>query len=159
MKARIEQMPLRHLVGVSREMSLLQNKTQELWQSFMPRRNEVAGRISNEYISMQVYDTNGDTPFNPATVFQKWAVVEVGEGTEPPADMQGFTLDAGLYAVFDYEGPASGAPQVFGYIFGEWLPNSAFEIDSRPQFEVLPEGYNTADPKAQEEIWIPIREK
>lgn len=137
----------------------MENKTQALWQSFMPRRHEVQGRITDDYISMQVYDKNGDAAFTPTTVFRKWAVVEVDEGGEVPEGMQTFTLETGLYAVFDYVGPASGAPRVFGYIFQDWLPNSAYAMDDRPQFEILPEGYNPIDPQAREEVWIPIRAK
>lgn len=150
-------MPVRHLIGISLEMSLLDNKTQQLWQAFMPRRHEVQGRLTTDYISMQVYDSAGEAAFSPATLFHKWAVVEVANFGHVPDGMQTFTLDAGLYAVFDYEGPASGAPRAFGYIFQEWLPKSGYKMDHRPQFEILPEGYNPADPGAREEIWIPLR--
>jgi AraC family transcriptional regulator len=46
-----------------------------------------------------------------------------------------------------------------GYIFGEWLPNSSYELDTREHFEILSEGYRPDDRDAEEEIWIPIRKK
>ncbi len=45
------------------------------------------------------------------------------------------------------------------YIFGSWLPESEYELDSREHFEVLPETYQPMNPKAREEVWIPIKAK
>ncbi|MFT5513068.1 MAG: AraC family transcriptional regulator, partial [Bacteroidia bacterium] len=50
-------------------------------------------------------------------------------------------------------------PKTFGYIFGEWIPNSIYDIDSRPHFEILGDKYKNDHPNSEEEIWIPIKEK
>ncbi len=155
MEYRIVDAKHRRLIGMRLEMSLVENKTAALWGSFMPRRKEVNNRVSDTYISMQVYKS-GSNPFDPTTVFEKWAVVEVTDFETVPAGMETFELIAGQYAVFDYEGPARGAPQVFQYIYGEWLPASGYTSANRPQFEILPEGYDPNDPRAREEIWIPV---
>jgi predicted transcriptional regulator YdeE len=42
------------------------------------------------------------------------------------------------------------------YIYTEWLPASNYELDNRPQFEILGVKYKTNDPNSEEEIWIPI---
>lgn len=149
----------RLLVGLSTTMSLANNKTAELWRSFMPRRQEVAGRVSGDYISMQVYDISDQSMFRPDTEFVKWATVEVDSHNSIPEGMAAYTLEGGLYALFNHKGPASSAPQIMGYIFGEWLPRSAFELDHREHFEILPEGYNPLDPEAEEEILIPIKKE
>jgi AraC family transcriptional regulator len=72
--------------------------------------------------------------------------------------MEAFTLEGGLYAVFDYVG-SSNDPSIFQYIFMTWVPNSEYDLDQRPHFEVLGENYKNNDLTSQEEIWIPIRKK
>jgi AraC family transcriptional regulator len=60
MQPRIETMHARKLVGIRQEMSLAENRTAQLWRSFMPRRHEVKNRITNEYISiMESYSLPG----------------------------------------------------------------------------------------------------
>ena len=75
-----------------------------------------------------------------------------------PDEMESFTLSEGLYAVFDYKGSSSDN-SIFQYIFMTWLPNSAYQVDNRPHFEVLGEKYKNNDPNSEEEIWIPIKGK
>lgn len=147
------------LIGLSTTMSLSNNKTAHLWRSFMPRRHEVPGRISSDYISMQVYEEMDQHMFNPSTEFVKWAAVEVGAGIEAPGGMEEYTLKGGMYAVFNHKGPASNAPAMMGYIFGKWLPASEFELDQREHFEILPEGYDPMDPEAEEQIVIPVKKR
>ena len=147
------------LVGIHTTMSLVDNATAHLWQTFMPRRHEVKHRVSTDYISMQVYTEMEPGMFSPTTTFEKWAVVEVAALEDIPQGMAGYTLEGGMYAVFDHKGPASHAPKVMRYIFGEWLPASEFELDHREHFEVLPEGYDPMDSNAEEEIWVPVRKQ
>lgn len=154
---RIEFSAEKRLIGHRLEMSLLENKTAQLWGRFMPRRNEIAGKVGSDFISMQVYNPANGSPFAPDTLFEKWAAVEVEESTVVPDGMELYHFNGGKYAVFDYQGPASGAPDLFRFIFFEWLPNSDFEIDDREHFEVLGESYSPADLAAQEEIWIPVK--
>ena len=75
-----------------------------------------------------------------------------------PNEMETYSLAGGLYAVFNYKGLSSD-PQIFQYIYGTWIPNSEYELDQRPHFEVLGENYKNNDPNSEEEIWIPIKLK
>ena len=72
--------------------------------------------------------------------------------------MQTLILEEGTYAVFDYKGSGNDN-RIFEYIFGTWLPQSEYELDKRPHFEVLGEKYKNNDPDSEEEIWIPIKLK
>ncbi|MEP7234441.1 MAG: GyrI-like domain-containing protein, partial [Ignavibacteriota bacterium] len=45
----------------------------------------------------------------------------------------------------------------FQYILRTWVPNSNYELDDRPHFEILGEKYKKDDPSSEEEIWIPIK--
>ena len=139
------------------KMSLSINMTRELWQQFMPRRSEVKNRITADFISMQNYREGWN--FSPTTIFEKWATVEVSSFDEVPPKMETYLLEGGDYAVFVHQGPASEAAKTMQYIFGQWLPESKYDLDNREHFEILPEGYNPIDPQAREEIWVPIKIK
>ena len=158
MNPRIEILKEKMLTGIRLTMSLTNNKTGELWRSFMPRRREISNKISNDLISMQIYKPNYFAYFNPSNEFEKWASVEVSDYDNVPIDMETYTLTGGLYAVFDYKG-SSTDNSIFQYIFGTWLPNSNYLLDDRPHFEVLGDKYKNIDPDSEEEIWIPIRQK
>ena len=159
MFSKTESLNPKHLIGMHSEMSFAQDRTRELWQRFIPRQKEVVDRVDTNYISMQVFGNSNGRAIDPGQPFTKWATVEVSEGADIPEDMEAYLLSGGLYAVFIHKGPAAAFRKTFGYIFGTWLPASEYERDNREQFEVLPEGYSPVDPEAEEEIWIPVKEK
>jgi len=155
MQPQIVTLSEKKLIGKRIVMSLANNKTGELWRSFMPRRGEIRNNLTAELFSMQVYDQAVDL-HNPHQEFEKWAAIEVADFAIIPAGMEAFTLGGGLYAVFHYQGSSSDT-RVFQHIFGTWLPNSDYELDNRPHFEVLGDKYRNADPNSEEDIWIPVK--
>ncbi len=159
-KPRIEILPNKKLVGKSIKMSLANNKTVELWQSFMPKRKSINNTVGSNLYSMQIYnDSLNFKNFNPNTEFEKWAAIEVVGFDTIPNDMKTYTLKGGLYAVFIHKGPASDFQKTFQYIFSQWLPLSDYKLDNRAHFELLGEKYKNNDPNSEEEVWIPIRPK
>ena len=56
MEPRIENLSEKKLVGKQLTMSLANNKTSNLWRTFMPRRREINNSDTIEMISMQVYN-------------------------------------------------------------------------------------------------------
>ena len=158
MEPRVEIVNEKKLVGKRLTMSLSDNKTGELWRSFMPRRKEITNNLTNDFISMAIYKPTYFSDFKPSNKFEKWATVEVTDFEHVPNEMETFTLPAGLYAVFDYKG-SSTDNSIFQYILGVWLPGSIYLLDDRPHFEVLGDKYKNADPDSEEEIWIPILTK
>lgn len=159
MNPRIEILSEKKLIGKRMKMSLSNNKTPELWKSFMPRRNEIQNCIGSNLYSMQIYDPLYFKNFDSNTDFEKWATIEVTDFDKVPDEMETFTIISGLYAVFTYDGDISLAPQTFEYIFTTWLPDSDYILDNRPHFEILGEKYKNNDPTSEEEIWIPIQLK
>lgn len=145
----------RKLIGKRLKMSLADNKTSELWQSFMPVRNRITNHLSTDLISLSVYPTGYFSDFNPTNEFEKWAAVEVYDFKNIPEEMERFTIPAGLYAIFHNKGLNTDT-NIFQYIFRTWLPNSEYILDNRPHFEVLGEKYKNNDPDSEEEIWIPV---
>ena len=73
---RIEFLGEKRLIGFNGQMSLSNDITFELWQSFMKRRHEIKNKSNSGFYSMQVYDKALDfNNFTPNTEFEKWAAV------------------------------------------------------------------------------------
>lgn len=158
MNPRIELLPEKKLVGMRIEMSFSDNKTGELWRSFMQKRRDIKNRISEELYSLQVYGPSFDfKDFNLFAPFEKWAAAQVEDFNSIPDKMEPFIIKEGLYAVFIHKGPASDGPKTFRYIFETWLPASGYQVDNRPHFEVLGPKYKNEDPDSEEEVWIPVK--
>ncbi len=160
MDFRIEILSEKKLIGKRIQMSLANNRTFELWKSFMPRRKEIKKSIGTDLFSIQIYSPTYDfAKVNPDAVFEKWAALEVVDFNFIPDGMEAITLPGGLYVVFLHRGAASSGYKTFHYIFGSWLPNSEYLLDSRPHFEILGEKYKNEEADSEEEIWIPIRQR
>jgi AraC family transcriptional regulator len=148
----------RKLIGIRLAMSFADYKAGELWKSFMQSRKKITNSLSSDLISMTIYKPTHFLNFNPMNEFEKWATIEVSDFDNVPSGMETFTLAGGIYAVFDYKGLNTDS-SVFNYIYGEWIPNSDYDLDNRPHFEILGDKYKNADPESEEEIWIPIKRK
>jgi len=146
------------IIGIRQNFSLSNNKTFELWQRFMPRRNEIKNRVNSEFLSIQIYTEDFDfSSFNPDLEFEKWAAVEVTCNEFIPYGLEASLIHSGLYAVFLYKGLQSAFSETFRYIFEIWLPSSDYVIDNRAHFEIIGEKYKNNHPDSEEEIWIPIK--
>jgi len=117
------------------------------------RRKEISNRISNQLFSLQIYPEN----FTPDQNFRKFALVEVSDFDNIPNNFDTFELESGKYLVFSYKGKAENAPQIFSYLFQNFIPENQFEVDNRPHFEIFGDDYNPNDDSADEEIWIPVK--
>ena len=76
-----------------------------------------------------------------------------------PVGMETIEIFEGLYAVFHFKGDQSNAATFFNAIYTEWMPASNYELDDRPQFEILGAKYKINHPNSEEEIWIPVKLK
>jgi AraC family transcriptional regulator len=149
------------LAGMYITMTLAENRTPQLWQQFMPRHTEIVTAVTDELISMQVYDAAVAQAgyMTPQSVHQRWAAKEVTDFNAAPAGFETYVLPEGLYAVFTYCGTPQNAAPFFRKIFLEWLPSSEYVLDNRPHFEVLGPKYKHNDPESEEEVFIPVRLK
>ncbi len=149
--------PTTKFIGKNLSFTYADYRAFELWSSFMPRRREIANAIGIELYNIQINPDNFD--FQPNTPFVKWAAVAVSDFDVIPNGMAILEIPEGLYAVFHYKGNQSNAATFFNAIYTQWLPNSDYELDHRPQFEILGEKYKNNDSNSEEEIWIPIKKK
>ncbi len=158
MEPRIEISPEMKIIGKRLTMSLAKNRIVELWKSFMPFRSQITCNITDDLLSVSVYQPNYFENFSPSNEFQKWAAVQVDYFDNIPTNLDSLTLPKGQYAVFDHRG-LSTDNSIFQYIFTEWLPASQYALDNRPHFEILGDMYKHNDPNSEEELWIPIKAK
>jgi len=159
MKPRIETLSEKKLVGNRTKMSLSNNKTFELWRSFMPRRKEITNSLGTDLYSVEVYPPIFFEKFSADTEFEKWAAIEVTDFNATPDQMERLTVPDGLYAVFVHRGPDSIVTKTYEYILRSWLPSSDFTLDNRPHFALMGEKYKQNDQDSEEEIWIPIKQQ
>ena len=160
MEPRIEILKETRLIGKKMIMSFANNKTPELWQSFMQRRAEIEKSINPELYSIEVYnDKTFFNHFNPTKEFEKWAAIKVTKLDTIPDDMGKLVIPEGKYAVFCYKGKASEAQETYQYIYGNWIPNSEWVLDDRPHFALMGAKYKGEYIDSEEEIWIPIKPK
>lgn len=159
MRPRIEMLSEKKFVGKRIKMSFSDNKTHELWRSFMPGRRQINNIIGMELYSIEVYEKLYFDNFNPKREFDKWAAVEVMNFDRVPDEMETLNSPRGLYAVFQYKGAASKGAETYQYIYGTWLPESDFLLDNRPHFAVMGEKYKNEDPDSEEEMWIPVKNR
>jgi len=159
MVPRFETLKEKKLVGKYIRMSLTNNRTPQLWGSFMPLVTDIKNRVGADRYSLEVYDDlSYFKSFNPANEFKKWAAVEVTEFANVPEGLDTITL-LGLYAVFTYKGAANEGAKAYQYIYAEWLPKSYFVLDNRPHFALMGERYKGNTPDSEEELWVPVKPK
>lgn len=126
----------------------------------MTEKASIKNALGTDLYSIQVYDDlHHFKNFAPEAEFIKWAAVEVANFENIPNGFSVFDIDSGLYAVFLHKGPAREFPKTMQFIFAQWLPQSEYELDDRPHFELLGEKYKNDSPDSEEEVWIPIRIK
>ena len=144
------------MVGIRLPMSLINNKTGDLFRKFMPRKKEIKNSMSKGVYALQQYDFEN---FTPELIFEKWACVEVSDFDEIPSEMESFLLIPGKYVVYTHKGPVSDFVKSFRYMLQTWLPQNGYKADStRPHFGYLTEKYlGPTNPESEEEVWIPVK--
>lgn len=123
----------------------------KLWKSFMPFRKHIKNAVNQDLIAMQIYEDLNI----PQNSFEIWACAEVLSLDDIPENMSSCSISQGEYAVFIQKGMDASA--TYQRIITEWLPDSGYEIDDRPHFQVMGEKYKNGSPDSEEDFYVPIR--
>ena len=159
-ESRIEILHSKKLVGKRLKMSFADDRTPELWRSFMPERKLVGNQIGNNLFSLNIYNTIFTFhDINPNLEYGKLAAVEVSDFSGVPSNMEKYILNGGLYAVFLHKGASSEFHVTFNFIYNVWFPESKYEVDHREHFELLGSKYKNNESDSEEEIWVPVKMK
>jgi AraC family transcriptional regulator len=159
MTPEIKILPPKKLIGMSIDTSLANYGAPALWQRFMPQVKHIDNKMGREKYSIQIYDKllNYDD-FNPELMFKYWAATEVKNFDSVPPEMESLELPGGKYAVFIHKGTMADFQSTLNFIYLKWLPDSEFELDYRPHFELLNERYlGPNNPNSEEQVWVPIK--
>ena len=130
--------------------------TPQLARQFMPRLKEVTSRKDAYTLSLQKYYHFDYKTFNSDEGFEKWIGIEVTNLDAVPQNMETLSIASGRYLVIDFKGSIPDFIALWQNIHSSWLPNSEYELDSRPHFERLPSSYSPMQEVNEEEIWIPV---
>lgn len=132
-------------------------RSAELWRSFMPLRKTITTAVSNDLFSVQVYPNGLDiSTYHPDAPFEKWAAIEVTGFEQIPSELDTLLLPEGSYAVFSYRGLPAAAQPFINEIFTVWLPQSGYRLDDRPHFAVMGEKYTNSSADSEETFWVPV---
>jgi len=154
---RIEEVPSRYFIGMNLRMSTANDRSAELWRSFMPKRKQIAKAIGENVYSIQQFDQLPDFNISISEdLYSNWAAKEVAQAVTIPNGMTHFEMPAGLYAVFLHKGTPADFPGTARYIFQSWLPASGYKVENRLFYQVLTPAYNPGNPASEEEVYIPI---
>lgn len=124
----------------------------ELWDRFSPLLGSISGQIGHTTYGICIPTDECDLRY--------MAAVEIDPAAATSTQEHGLTtfhVPAARYAVFSQDGSVDLIQPAFGYIFGQWLPQSDHESTGSADFEQYDERFNPATNDGVVEIWIPIR--
>ena len=121
------------------------NEIPKWWNVFLPRMEEIKHRTAIAYGLMGNYD--------PATgEFDYIAAFGVERVNEIPQGMERWDVPEGKYAAFSTT--LTTLHKVHQHIYQEWFPQSGYQHDMRPEFELYPADF--AGGESEMFIYIPI---
>ena len=126
-----------------------------LWGRFAPRMAEVGNRVGAATYGMCLLPEEGER--DPER-FTYVAAVEVSGLEDVPEGMTGVEIPARTYAVFTYSGGLGpNLPKTMQFIFGDWLPNSDYELDG-VDFEYYDDRFDPETGTGTFYIYVPVKE-
>lgn len=147
MNAKIITKPAFVVVGIRLRAAAKSPEIAQLWDRFVPRMAELS-TSPEPYVSYGLMD-NFDAG---AMDYMAGNPVIDADTAAIPEGMARWDVPSNTYAVFDSTLPSIGAD--FDKIFGEWLPQSGYQLAKGAYFERYPETFSPATPGL--EIWLPI---
>lgn len=86
------------------------------------------------------------------------ACLVIHKDAKPNGDVGVKTLKGGKFAVFQYQGSYTNFPQVYDYIFNEWLMNNDYELrDESAREHYRNDPRRTEEQKLKTDIYLPIK--
>ncbi len=155
MEPEIIQQPTMKIVGIATQYDDGDLSLPKLWSAFSPYRDKIPNRVGSDFFG--IYECYEESDENTRFVYICSAQVESFD--DVPEGMITRELEAQAYARFTHIGPIAKLEETLRYIWGSWLPKSDYEYAEKPDFELLPAGFNDADPNNKIYLNIPIRAK
>lgn len=155
MEPELLEKPAMKIVGIANEYEDGDLSLPKLWSGFRPYRDKIPNRIGDHFFG--IYENYQET--EDSTRFVYICSAQVANFDDVPEGMITRELDAQTYAQFTHIGPIANIEETLRYIWGSWLPKSKYEYADKPDFELLPGGFNDADPNNKVYLNIPVKLK
>ncbi|MBE0357001.1 AraC family transcriptional regulator [Pseudoalteromonas phenolica] len=155
MEPEIINQPAMKIVGIANEYEDGDLSLPKLWSGFRPYRDSIPNRVGDHWFGIyENYQEDEDT-----TRFVYICSAEVENFENVPDGLITREIEAQTYARFTHQGPIAKIEETLRYIWGSWLPKSNYEYTDKPDFELLPGGFNDEDPENKVYLNIPIKLK
>ncbi len=147
--------PAIKLVGISQQYDNADLSLPKLWSAFRPYREQITNRVNEQ--SFGIYEAYEEA--EQEVRFSYVCCAQVNDFSHVPEGMITRQLPEQMYAKFTHKGSITNLDKTLKYIWGSWLPKSAYEYVEKPDFELYPEGYNVMDESSEMTLHIPIKAK
>ncbi len=152
MEPEIIEHPAMKIVGIATQYDDGDLSLPKLWSAFRPYRDSIPNRAGKDFFGIyESYEESEDE-----TRFVYICSAQVSNFDDVPEGMITRELEAQTYARFTHTGPIANLENTLRYIWGSWLPKSNYEYADKPDFELLPAGFNDADPENVIYLNIPV---
>ncbi|MCO7187554.1 MULTISPECIES: AraC family transcriptional regulator [unclassified Pseudoalteromonas] len=152
MEPEIIEQPAMKIVGIANVYEDGDLSLHKLWSGFRPYRDKIPNRVGDHFFGIyENYQEDGDV-----TRFVYICSAQVENFDDVPDGLITRELTAQTYARFTHTGPIANLEETLRYIWGSWLPKSRYEYADKPDFELLPGGFNDADPNNKVYLNIPV---
>lgn len=125
-----------------------------LWDEYGKRRAEIAGGEPDASLGV-VMGLPEEERSHPDE-FHYIAGHEVASLDAVPDGMEGKEIPPATYAIFTHRGPIARIGEIYGYIYGEWLPTSEYGRATGPEFELYDGRFRHDAADSEMDIYIPI---
>lgn len=155
MEPEIIQHPAMKIVGIANQYDDGDLSLPKLWSAFYPYRDNIPNRVGSDFFGIyECYEESDDH-----TTFVYICSAQVENFDDVLEGMITRELEAQTYARFTHVGSLAQLEDTLRYIWGSWLPRSDYEYAEKPDFELLPAGFNDADPDNKLYLNIPVKAK
>jgi len=154
METRIINLPAMLVIGMAYVGKNENEEIHSMWGDFIPRFDEVQGKISPDVKLGVCGDAHEDGSFRYVAGFQVEAEAPVPDG------MTTFDVPAATYVVVTQRGELSdkqhGLHAAINFVYREWLPQSGYQRADTPDLEWYDERFHFGQEDSEMDIYTPI---
>ncbi|HEX7319136.1 MAG TPA: GyrI-like domain-containing protein [bacterium] len=150
------------IVGMQTLVSTKNNIISNLWMRFIPRAGEIKERAKTDAmlgISYDMQEISAD-PSTRESQFFYLAGAIVSDVKDLPEGMTFRKILKHKYAKFTHRGSLDKLGDTYNYMYGQWLPKSAYDVDEiAPEIEWYDNRFMPDSANSAFDIYMPITAK
>jgi AraC family transcriptional regulator len=150
------------VVGMQTLVSTKNNIIPNLWMRFVPRIGEIKKRAKTDAslgLSYDMQEISADPDTGESQFFYLAGAI-VSDVKDLPEGMTFRKILKHKYAKFTHRGSLNKLGDTYRYMYGQWLPNSAYDIDEiAPEIEWYDNRFMPDSANSAFDIYLPIIDK